>query len=79
MPAFGKPNVPILSYDLSDFQNAPEFVQTLSLWKNEIEADPSLWRSGWNLTRWRLKAQTLSDRYGERIMAAIKLVPGLDH
>jgi hypothetical protein len=77
--AFGKPNVPILSYDLSDFQNAPEFVQTLSLWKNEIEADPSLWRSGWDLTRWRLEAQTLSDRYGERIMAAIKLVPGLDH
>jgi hypothetical protein len=78
--ARGRPNVPILRYDLSDFAAASEFVDGFSLWKNEIEDDPSLWASGWNLTRWKLKTRALSDHYAERIFAGLKLVPWIgDH
>ena len=73
--ALGRPNVPILRYDLSDFAAASEFTDSFTLWKNEIEDDPSLWASGWDLTRWRLKTRALSDRYAERIFAGLKLVP----
>jgi hypothetical protein len=73
--ARGRPNVPILRYDLSDFAAPSEFVDGFSLWKNEIEDDPTLWASGWNLTRWRLKTRALSDHYADRIFAGLKLVP----
>lgn len=73
--ARGRPNVPILRYDLSDFAASSEFVDGFTLWKNEIEDDPSLWASGWNLTRWKLKTRALSDRYADRILAGLKLVP----
>jgi hypothetical protein len=73
--ARGRPNVPILRYDLSDFAAQSEFVDSFSLWKNEIEDDPSLWASGWDLTRWKLKTRALSDHYADRIFAGLKLVP----
>jgi hypothetical protein len=73
--ARGRPNVPILRYDLSDFATASEFGDSFTLWKNEIEDDPSLWASGWNLTRWKLKTRALSDHYADRIFAGLKLVP----
>ena len=73
--ARGRPNVPILRYDLSDFATAREFDDGFTLWKTEIEDDPSLWASGWNLTRWKLKSRALSDHYADRIFAGLKLVP----
>ena len=73
--ARGRPNVPILRYDLSDFATAKEFDDSFTLWKTEIEDDPSLWASGWNLTRWKLKTRALSDHYADRIFAGLKLVP----
>jgi hypothetical protein len=77
--ARGQANVPILRYDLSDFADRAEFVDSLTLWKNEIEDDPDLWSRGWDLTRWRLRIRTFSDHYAEQIFAGLKLVPGLEH
>jgi hypothetical protein len=73
--ARGQANVPILRYDLSDFTAPSEFEDGFRLWKTEIEDDPSLWASGWNLTRWKLKTRALSDHYADRIFAGLKLVP----
>jgi hypothetical protein len=71
----GDPRNPILVFDLSDFDEQDAIGDAFTLWKERIEADPSLWEGGWDLTRWRLFTRAGLDHYGPKIMAAIELVP----
>jgi hypothetical protein len=71
----GRANVPILTFDLSDFEQPATIRNAFGWWKQEIEGEPSLWENGWDLTRWKLKTQAMADSYAARILAAVKLVP----
>lgn len=73
--AVGRANVPILTFDLSDFEQSGTIRTAFRWWRQEIEENPSLWENGWDLTRWKLNTQAMADNYATRILAAVKLVP----
>lgn len=76
----GAAHVPILTYDLSAFATPVALRRAMRIWTDEIEDNPAAWSSGWNLTRFRLKAAAEADQFGAQIGAAMKLVPWLgDH
>jgi len=71
----GDPNAPALFVDLSDFSQEETILEAFRLWKERIEADPSLWSNGWDRTLLRLKLQATVDKYGGLVVAAFKMVP----
>ena len=73
--ARGRPNVPILTLDMSDFRRPELARKAFAAWKTEIEDDPDLWASGWSLTRWKLKVEAMATKHGGPIIAAFKLLP----
>lgn len=73
----GDPRTPVLTFDLSSYDQLPTMVSAFGIWKREIESRPDLWKNGWDQTRWRLEAAARVDRYGAGILAALKLVPFL--
>ena len=62
---------PMLIYDMSQLERRGAISDGFAIWKRDIEEQPELWRNGWNLTRWRLNLQALTDRYGEQIVSAV--------
>lgn len=73
----GDPRAPMLIYDLSRLDRPGAMADGFGVWKREIEEKPEIWRNGWKLTRLRLNLRALTDQYGEQIVSAVKLVPGL--
>jgi hypothetical protein len=71
----GRRNVPVLTYDLSDFEQAGAIEAAFGVWAHQVEQDSRLWRGGkgWNPERWRLNQQARLDRYGPTILKGIKL------
>jgi hypothetical protein len=65
----GKADALVLVTDLSGVTTFRQAQELLLRWSRDIEADPSLWRNGWDLERVRLKVRLWVDDYGPRIMA----------
>jgi hypothetical protein len=73
----GDPRAPLLRFDLSDFDQPQALDGAFRFWKTRIEADPSLWQDGWDLTRWRLQLAAWADHVAPQILSGLQIFNGL--
>ncbi len=69
----GVPDAVVLVVDMSDFESQTSFDDAFLFWQQKIIENPELWRSGFEIEKIRLSIKDFVDRYGESILAAIKL------
>jgi hypothetical protein len=69
----GVPDKLVLVVDMSSYDSQDSFNQALRFWKEKIVEDPTLWRTGFSIERFRLSVRDFVDHYGETILAAAKL------
>jgi hypothetical protein len=73
----GIPDKLVLEVDMSG-DNTQEMIDNkFAWWKNKIVEDPSLWRNGWS-ENVRLAIKEFSERYGDEMIKAFKLVKGTE-
>jgi hypothetical protein len=65
----GKRDVLVLVSDLSDITTYEQAHERLLAWSRDIESDPALWISGWNLERLIIYIRSWVDKYGEKSLA----------
>jgi hypothetical protein len=65
----GKQDVLVLVSDLSDITTYEQAHEIFLAWFRDIESDPALWISGWNLQRLRTNIRSWVDKYGEKSLA----------
>lgn len=70
----GVPDKLVLTIDLSRADTQAEIDHGFLFWKQKIVEDPSLWRGGFSLERFRTAVADFADQYGQDILSAIKLV-----
>jgi len=63
----------VLVVDMSDFETQDSFDEALMFWQRKIVEDPSLWASGFSVTKIRLAMRDFADRYGTSILKAVRL------
>ena len=69
----GVPSKLVLVIDMSSYSSQDSFNQALRFWKEKIVEDPSLWRSGFSLEKFRLSIRDFVDHYGENMLTAAHL------
>jgi hypothetical protein len=65
----GKQDALVLVSDLSDITTYEQAHEIFVAWSRDIESDPALWMSGWNLERLRTYIRSWVDKYGEKSLA----------
>ena len=65
----GKKNALVLVSDLSDITTYEQSQAVFRQWIKDIEQDPDLWKSGWNIEKLRVKIRLWSDMYGPKLLA----------
>jgi hypothetical protein len=73
----GIPDKLVLEVDMSGDNNQEMIDNKFAWWKNKIVEDPSLWRNGWS-ENVRLAIKEFSERYGDEMIKAFKLVKGTE-
>jgi len=69
----GNDSSAVLISDLSHVDSIPEALSIFSMWSDDIEADPSLWKNGFSNNRFREKLRLWVDKHGEAILNVFKL------
>jgi hypothetical protein len=64
----------VLVVDMSADNSQISIDRKFLFWKNKIVENPTLWRGGWSLEDIRVAIKEFSDRYGEDMLTAIKLI-----
>jgi hypothetical protein len=67
----GQPDKLVLVVDMSSYDSQDSFNEALQFWKKKIVEDPSLWRHGFSLERFRLSLRDFVDHYGGSILASL--------
>ena len=70
---FGRRDVPVLVWDLSDVTTSQLATDLFVDWANEIVRNPDLWRDGWDLERLRRTLRWWADKYGPGILRVFGL------
>lgn len=70
----GAPDALVLIVDISADNTQERIDHDFSFWKDKIVEDPSLWRSGFSVERFRVALHDFADQYGSEVLDAIKLV-----
>ncbi len=73
---FGQANVPVLVMDLSSVTTSEQAKERFRAWADDIQRNPALWRSGWNLERLRVTLRLWADRFGPGILFVFSLISG---
>lgn len=68
---FGSRDALVLVADLSNSATREQAALDMRTWRRDIEQDPNLWRTGWNVEGVRLLAQRWVDRRGAAIIKLI--------
>lgn len=65
----GKPDALVLVSDLSNVTTYQQALDIFVAWSRDIEANPALWRNGWNIGTARVYIQHWVDKYGSKALA----------
>jgi hypothetical protein len=65
----GKKDALVLVSDLSDVTTYQQAQAVFRQWINDIQQDPNLWKTGWNMEKLRVKIRFWADMYGPRMLA----------
>jgi hypothetical protein len=64
----------VLVMDMSSDNSQAQIDQKFLFWKNKIVEDPSAWRDGFSIERFRVALRIFADQYGQSMLDAIKLI-----
>lgn len=70
----GVPDALVLVVDMSSDNTQAEIDHKFDFWKTKIVEDPTLWRNGFAVERFRVAVHNFADRYGQAMLDAIKLI-----
>lgn len=67
----GEQDAVVLMSDLSDVTNAEQARTIFTLWREDIESNPELWESGWDIEALRTGIRLWVDRVGTQIFSVL--------
>ena len=67
----GSKDTLVLVKDLSNVSTSKEAISVLTRWRKQIESDPQIWETGWNLDKIKSEIRQFVDFYGPQIAELI--------
>jgi hypothetical protein len=64
----GKPDVLVLTADMSSAETPAEILDRFQRWRRDIESNPALWQSGWDMAKMTTLIREWADKYGSAIL-----------
>jgi hypothetical protein len=70
----GVPDALVLVVDMSADSSQADIDGKFLFWKTKIVDDPSVWRNGWSIERFRVALHNFAEQYGQSVLDSIKMI-----